>query len=51
LLPHDVELAGLGLDDLLGRRDPPAQRCLIDRRDDDIGGQRQIGRSQVEPLI
>ena len=51
LIAHDVELVALGLDDLLGRLDLPAQRRFLDRRRYDIRGQRQIGRFKLEALI
>jgi len=42
---------GLDLDDRLGRGDLAAQRGEVDRRDDHIGGERQVGRLELIALI
>ena len=38
-------------DDALGRGDLAAQRCFLDRGGDDVGGQREIGRLELEQLL
>ena len=50
LLAQDVERLALGGDDAPGRLDLGAQRGLLDGRGDDVGGQRQIRRLELEAL-
>ena len=50
LAVQDVEPLAVGLDDLLGSRDLPPQRGFLDRGGDDVRGQGQVGRCELEPL-
>ena len=50
-LAHQVQLLRLVLDDVLRRGDLTAQRGLLHRGNDHVGGQREIGRLELEALI
>ena len=51
LIAHDFELVGFRLDDFLRRLDLAAQRSFLDRRRHHVGGERQVGRFELEALI
>ena len=50
-LLREVQRVGVGLDDVLRGVDLRLQGRLGDRRVDDVGGERQVGRLQFETLI